>query len=140
MTSSESARTVVAGDVEIVGSVKAAGGMQFDGKLSGDLTCGGSVSIGPTAAVKGNMTVESVTLSGQLDGNIAARDRIELKSTAKVTGDIKSKRLTVEDGVTFTGKVEVNPGTQAAPAEPVERPRPPAEDENRRSVGLFGKR
>lgn len=144
MSSNESHRSIVAGDVEIVGTVKATGSIQFDGKLSGDLTCGSIATFGPTASVKGNLTVESVTLCGQLEGNIAARDRIELKNTAKVNGDIKAKRLTVEDGVTFTGRVEVNPGTPAVkpqePADPAERARPVAEDEGRRSLGLFGKR
>jgi len=144
MSSNESHRSIVAGDVEIVGTVKATGSIQFDGKLSGDLTCGSIATFGPTASVKGNLTVESVTLCGQLEGNIAARDRIELKNTAKVNGDIKAKRLTVEDGVTFTGRVEVNPGTPAVKpqelTDPAERARPVAEDEGRRSLGLFGKR
>jgi cytoskeletal protein CcmA (bactofilin family) len=43
-----------------------------------------------------------------VNGNITAKDRIEMKSTARVTGDIRAKRLSVEDGVTFIGRSEVN--------------------------------
>ena len=68
-----------------------------------------SVTIGSTAALKGNAQVNSVTVKGQVNGNLSAKDKIELKASARVTGDIRAKRLTVEDGVTFVGKSEVNP-------------------------------
>ena len=110
--------TVLSEDVEITGSIKAANGLQLDGKLNGDLNCGISVSIGKTANIKGNLTVGSVTVDGQVHGNIIAKDRIELKAAARINGDIKAKRLTVEDGVSFVGKVEVNPSGAAAKAAP----------------------
>ena len=60
------------------------------------------------------MSVETISIQGQVNGNITAKDKIELKATARLHGDIRAKRLTVEDGVTFVGKVEVNPtGTSA---------------------------
>jgi cytoskeletal protein CcmA (bactofilin family) len=55
-------------------------------------------------------------VEGTVNGNVVARDRIELKSTAKLTGDIKAKRLVVEDGVSFVGRSEVNASGTAAPA------------------------
>ena len=54
-----------------------------------------------------------VTIMGHVTGNVTARDRIELKSTTRLNGDIRAKRLTVEDGVTFIGKSEVNPSGAA---------------------------
>ena len=102
-------KTVLSEDVEITGTVKAANSLQMDGKLNGDLNCSSSVAIGKTANIKGNIAVGSVTVNGQIYGNIVAKDRIELKAAARINGDIKAKRLTVEDGVSFVGKVEVNP-------------------------------
>ena len=109
-------KTVVAQDVEIVGSVKCDTDIRIDGKLNGDLTCGANAVIGNTASVKGNMSVESTTVMGQVNGNITAKDRIEFKSTARINGDIRAKRLAVEDGVTFVGKSEVNPSGSRSPA------------------------
>jgi cytoskeletal protein CcmA (bactofilin family) len=68
-----------------------------------------SAVIGKEAKIKGNLVVNSVSIEGSIQGNITAKDRIEMKSSARVTGDIKSKRLSVEDGVTFVGRSEVNP-------------------------------
>ena len=53
--------------------------------------------------------VSSACIEGAVHGNITAKDRIEMKSTARVTGDIRAKRLSVEDGVMFVGRSEVNP-------------------------------
>lgn len=110
-------KTVIAEDIEIVGSVKCASSIQIDGKLNGDLSCSGNAVIGVSASIKGNLAVDSVSLLGQINGNIVAKDRIELKSSAKLTGDIRAKRLTVEDGCSFVGKSEVNAsGTAMKPS------------------------
>ncbi len=109
----QTAKTIISEDVEISGSIKCVSNVELNGKLNGDLTCGGSVLIGGTATVKGNVTVESVLVHGQVTGNIIARDRIDLKPTARITGDIKARRLTVEDGVMFVGKSEINPNAAA---------------------------
>jgi len=115
----EPAKTIIGEDVEITGNVKCESNIQLNGKLNGDLTCGAQAMIGDTSAVKGNLSIETVSIMGQVNGNITAKDKIELKSTARLHGDIRAKRLTVEDGVTFIGKVEVNPaGTSAAPPAP----------------------
>jgi len=78
------------------------------------LHCAGDAVIGKSAVIKGNLAVNAVTVEGTINGNITAKDRIEMKSSARVTGDIKSKRLSVEDGVTFVGRSEVNPSTPPA--------------------------
>ncbi len=124
----EHTKTIIGEDVEITGNVKCESGIQLNGKLNGDLTCGGQAMIGDTSAVKGNLSIETISILGQVNGNITAKDKIELKSTARLHGDIRAKRLTVEDGVTFIGKVEVNPaGTSAAPAKSTEE-KPAADD------------
>ena len=109
MEADKVAKTIIAEDIEITGNIKCASHIQFDGKLNGDLNCTGAAMLGKTAIIKGNISAESVSISGSITGNLTAKDRIEMKSTARVMGDIRSKRLTVEDGVTFIGKSEVNP-------------------------------
>ena len=118
------AETVISGDVEITGTIKTSGAIQFDGKLEGDLNCDGLATIGKSAVIKGNITVDAVALEGSVTGNIVAKDRIQLLATAKVQGDIKAKRLTVEDGVTFIGRSEVDPsgGSAATVAPPPASP------------------
>ncbi|MBN2301326.1 MAG: polymer-forming cytoskeletal protein [Lentisphaerae bacterium] len=108
MENNDTAKTVIAEDVEIVGSIKCSSNVQLDGKLNGDINCSGNAIIGKNANVKGNISVTSTTVFGQVNGNISAKDKIELKSSARITGDLRAKRLTIEDGVSFVGKSEVN--------------------------------
>jgi len=108
--------TVIASDVQITGTIKTSGSVQFHGKLDGELISEGDVTIGKDADIKGNISANAVAMSGSIKGNISAKDRIQMLSTARVLGDIKAKRLTVEDGVTFVGRSEVNPSGQAPAA------------------------
>lgn len=120
MDNNTTPQSVISNEVEITGTVKSSGSVRIDGKLDGELQCTGDAIIGKSATIKGNLAVNSVTVEGTLQGNIIAKDRIEMKSTARVTGDIKAKRLSVEDGVTFIGKSEVNPsGSPISAAAPI---------------------
>lgn len=149
MANGPAGKTIIADDVEIVGSIKCESDIQIAGKLNGDLTCTGSAVISETAVVKGNISANSTSVLGQVMGNITSRDRIELKSTARLTGDIKARRLTVEDGVTFVGKAEVTPsGASQGEMErkPLDAgrdattPETAAQAEERNKGGLFGRR
>ena len=112
----ETHESVIGSDVEIVGTIKSSGTVRLDGKLDGELICGGNAILGKSAQVKGNVSATSVSIEGKINGNLLAKDKIEMKATATVNGDIKARRLSVEDGVTFVGRSEVNPNSQPAPA------------------------
>lgn len=147
MTETGSAKTIIAEDIEIEGTITCASDIQFDGKLTGDLECSGNAIIGNKSIIKGNISVESITIMGKIDGNIDASDRIEMKSTTRLTGDIKAKRLTVEDGVTFVGKSEVNP-TGSTTQKPASIPNTqgnadttkPTEGDADKQKNMFGKK
>ena len=122
--SNENQQSVIGADVEIIGTIKSTGSIRLDGKLEGELLCGGNAILGKEAEIKGNITATSVSIEGKINGNILAKDKIEMKATATVNGDIKARRLSVEDGVTFVGRSEVNPNASAQPTPPV-APQPP---------------
>lgn len=105
-------KSVISAEVEIHGTIKTSGSIQIDGRVEGEIISQGDVLLGKSGTIKGNLNVNSISVSGTIQGNISAKDRIELKSTARLMGDIKAKRLAVEDGVTFVGKSEVNPTGQ----------------------------
>ena len=122
MPAEPTTQSLIAADMQITGTIKCNGPVRIDGKLEGDLICATDAVIGKGAVIKGNLTINTVVIEGAINGNITAKDKIDMKSTAKVNGDIVAKRLAVEDGVTFIGRSEVNPagstaaGTAAAPA------------------------
>jgi cytoskeletal protein CcmA (bactofilin family) len=121
MTPANPSKNVLNSDVEIKGNVKFAGELTLEGKLEGEVNSDGTLIIGETGTVNGNVSAGTVSVRGKINGNITARDKIEIKSKAEVFGDIRSAKLAIEEGVTFVGKTEVNPNKLAPTAAP---PRP----------------
>ncbi|HEU5396100.1 MAG TPA: polymer-forming cytoskeletal protein [Verrucomicrobiae bacterium] len=121
--SSGSPRNVLNSDVEIKGNLKFTGELTFDGKLDGEINSDGTLNLGDNTVVKGNITAQSVIVRGKVTGNIVAREKIDIKGKAELFGDIKASRLSIEEGVTFVGKTEVNPN-KVAPTPPARPPEP----------------
>jgi len=128
MTPANPSKNVLNSDVEIKGNVKFAGELTLEGKLEGEVNSDGTLIIGETGTVNGNVSAGIVSVRGKINGNITARDKIEIKSKAEVFGDIRSAKLAIEEGVTFVGKTEVNPNKLApsAPPRPAAGPAGPA--------------
>jgi len=126
MTPANPSKNVLNSDVEIKGNVKFAGELTLEGKLEGEVNSDGTLIIGETGTVNGNVSAGTVSVRGKINGNITARDKIEIKSKAEVFGDIRSAKLAIEEGVTFVGKTEVNPNKLApsAPPRPAGAPAP----------------
>ncbi len=124
-TPNTNSKNVLNSDVELTGSLKFSGELTFDGKLDGDISSEGVLTLGDNAVIRGNLNVNSVVVRGKVNGNVNARETIEIKAKAELFGDVRAPRLVIEEGVTFVGKSEVNPN-KATPAPPP-TPRPVAE-------------
>jgi cytoskeletal protein CcmA (bactofilin family) len=130
-TPANNSKNVLNSDVELKGTLKFSGELTFDGKLDGDIQSDGSLTLGDNAVVKGNMNVSTVVVRGKVNGNISAKEKIDIKTKAELFGDIRAPKLVIEEGVTFVGKTEVNPNKVAPPpavsnAEPAARNAEPA--------------
>lgn len=115
-TPANNSKNVLNSDVELKGTLKFSGELTFDGKLDGDIQSDGTLTLGDNAVIKGNMNVATVTVRGKVNGNIIAKDKIDIKTKAELFGDIRAPKLVIEEGVTFVGKTEVNPNKVAPPA------------------------
>jgi cytoskeletal protein CcmA (bactofilin family) len=121
-TPNANSKNVLNSDVELTGSLKFAGELTFDGKLDGDISSEGVLNLGDNAVIRGNLNVNSVVVRGKVNGNVAAREKIEIKAKAELFGDIRAPKLVIEEGVTFVGKSEVNPNKATPTAPPTPRP------------------
>src|SRR6266566_3885210 len=124
-TPATNSKNVLNSDVELKGTLKFAGELTFDGKLDGDINSEGSLNLGDNAVIKGNINVNTVTVRGKVNGNVVAREKIDIKSKTELFGDIRAPKLVIEEGVTFVGKSEVNPNKVTPSATPPQQPRPP---------------
>jgi cytoskeletal protein CcmA (bactofilin family) len=120
-TPAANSKNVLNGDVEVKGTLRFAGELTFEGKLEGDITTDGALNLGDSAVIKGNLNVNTAVLRGKINGNVTAKEKIEIKAKTELFGDIKSAKLVIEEGVTFVGKIDVNPSKVAPTAPPVPR-------------------
>ncbi len=99
--------------VVIRGEVKGSEDLIVDGRVEGTITLSESrLTIGANANVAADLTAKDVLVLGQVQGNIVASGRVELRAGCAVAGDIRALRLSVEDNAVFRGKVDL---TQGAP-------------------------
>lgn len=126
-TTGTGSKNVLSSDVEIKGNIKFSGELAFDGKLDGEIQTDGVLTLGDSAVVNGNINAQSVIVRGKVTGNITAKEKIEIKAKTELFGDIRATKLSVEEGVTFVGKTEVNPNkvTPTAAARPADATRMP---------------
>jgi len=108
-------RNILSSDVEIKGTVKFTNDLIIDGKIEGEISSDGSLTVGENARLKAEIKTATVVVYGKVHGNITALEHIELKSSAEVIGDIKSKTLSIEAGAIFVGKSTVGTPAQAPP-------------------------
>jgi cytoskeletal protein CcmA (bactofilin family) len=108
-------RNVLNTEVEIKGNLKFSGELTFAGKLDGEIQSEGALHLGEEAVVRGNIQLHSVVLRGKINGNVSAKEKIEIKSRGELFGDIRAAKLVIEEGATFVGKCDVNPN-KAFPA------------------------
>lgn len=105
--------------VVIRGEVKGSEDLIVDGRVEGTVTLAESrLTIGPTANVAADLSAKDVLVLGQVQGNIVASGRVELRSGCSMEGDIRALRLAVEDNALFRGKVDLTQGAAVKSPDP----------------------
>ncbi|MFM2306569.1 MAG: hypothetical protein RLZZ367_1238 [Bacteroidota bacterium] len=90
--------TVLNGDLSTEGDIR------IDGKIIGNVTSKAKTVVGATGVIQGNVFCQNAYVDGTVNGNIEVSELLILSKTAHVTGDIKIKKLVVEEGAKFNGK------------------------------------
>jgi cytoskeletal protein CcmA (bactofilin family) len=92
--------------VRVEGKVVSNENLTIDGQVDGSIEVGDhDLTIGSDAAVKADLLAKSITISGTVVGNVKAVDRVDLKASGSVQGDISAPRFAMADGASVTGKV-----------------------------------
>ncbi len=82
--------------------------LYIDGQVEGTIDPKGSrLTIGPNGSVKANVNACAVVVQGRLEGNIHASDRVDLKRSAIVVGDIATQRISIDEGAYLKGSVNI---------------------------------
>ena len=98
----ETVNTIGAGTV-ITGDIQSKGDVRIDGNLKGSVNTTGKLVLGKEGVIEGDVVCNNADISGTLKAKITVSQLLLLKTTAKLTGDISTNKLSIEPGATFTG-------------------------------------
>lgn len=91
----------------IRGAFECPGDLVLEGFIEGDIVVHGELTILETGVVRANIRASSVNIFGRVVGDIICSERIELQASSQVRGNLKTRRLVIQDGVIFDGKCEM---------------------------------
>lgn len=87
---------------KITGNVESPGTVFIDGTIIGNVD-GAKVILGEHSYISGNIKAGSIIIGGKIDGHLTGTDKVEIKATGHVTGDITTKTLSIAEGGIFNG-------------------------------------
>jgi cytoskeletal protein CcmA (bactofilin family) len=95
--------------VVIKGEVTGSEELYIDGQVEGSIELKNNrLTIGPNGRVHARINARGLVVEGKLEGNINGGERVELRRTAVVMGDVVTRRIVIEDGAYFKGSVDVH--------------------------------
>lgn len=106
-------RNILSNDVHIKGSVRFTNDLLVDGRIEGEISSDGALTVAENAHIKAEVSTKSVVIYGKVHGNIVCTERVEIKGSAEVVGDVKAGTLSIEPGAIFVGKSEVGTPSSA---------------------------
>lgn len=112
----ESAMSVVAQGMRVVGDIECAGVLKIEGIVEGSVRGARQLLLGRQGVVKGDLHAREIVLGGRVDGTVIAEEKIEIQGTAVVSGDVHTKSIVVLEGGRINGAVRMDDQTAAAAA------------------------
>jgi cytoskeletal protein CcmA (bactofilin family) len=90
-------------DTEFEGKLSFSGAVRIDGSFKGEILTEGTLVVGETANLEADVQASHIIVSGEVRGNIAAENRIEVHAPGKIVGNIEAPIITIDEGVVFEG-------------------------------------
>ncbi|HEY6199599.1 MAG TPA: polymer-forming cytoskeletal protein [Candidatus Binatia bacterium] len=98
--------SIIGGGLVIEGKIEGEGDIHIAGNFKGDVKVNGDVTVEQGARVSAEISAVTVTVGGQVEGNINASTQVKLLQSGQLIGDLKAKSLTVAAGSRMRGRVE----------------------------------
>ena len=103
--------------VLVKGELSGSEDLYIDGEVEGTVELSNhNLTVGPNGRVHANLHAKEITVLGKVQGNVKAKDKLEIRKSGSLIGDIITARITIEDGAYFKGSIDIQKGEAAAGA------------------------
>lgn len=130
--------SIVGPGMRVVGDCETEGTVRVEGRVEGSITAGKAVVIGKDGIVVGDVVTQDAVVGGTLRGTLVAESRLELQSSCRVEGDIRARRMQLEEGAVLNGEVEMGDDITAPARSAAEGPGEGDADEGAGEAGPGG--
>ena len=139
-TPPESVISIIGPGMRVVGDCETDGTVRVEGTVEGSIHAGKAVVVGKDGLVDGDVLTQDAVISGRVMGTLTAESRLELQATCRIEGEVRARRMQLEEGALLNGTVLM--GENLQPPERVSRPpagrsetRPHEEEDGRPAEG-----
>jgi cytoskeletal protein CcmA (bactofilin family) len=89
------------------GSIEAKGSMRIDGKVKGAVKAGDTLTVGAKGEISGEVHARTAIVGGRIEGDIRVEEKLVLEANSILVGNLKAKKLVIDDGAVFQGKSDM---------------------------------
>ena len=108
--SGASATTYLAASSKLVGSISGQGAYVFCGTFEGDCDINGPLTLAEGGRWKGTMKAVDIVIAGTVEGDVIAKQRVEIAGTARINGSLTGGSIAVAEGAIIEGGITVTSG------------------------------
>ncbi len=107
--------TIIGPGTKVKGEVHSKGTIRIEGEVEGRVECEDSIVVHESGHLKADLIAAQIIISGTVEGNTFAHERIEITNQAKVVGNITAPRISIAEGVIFEGQCTMKAPGQVQP-------------------------
>ncbi len=132
--SREGVISIIGPGMRVIGDCETEGTLRIEGTVEGTVRAGKAVVVGKDGVVLGDIATQDAVIGGRVTGTIVAESRLELQATCLIEGEIRARRIKLDEGGTVNGKVQMGEGSlQPGLGKPVSA-RPAGQPQSERGV------
>ncbi len=98
----------IGADLVVHGTLSGKCDLRIDGVFEGALRVEGAVDVGPEGSVTAPVEVDTLEVAGELRGEVSARDAVAIRPGGRVVGDVRARRVCIDDGGLLSGGIDMD--------------------------------
>jgi cytoskeletal protein CcmA (bactofilin family) len=104
--------SIIGPGMKITGDCESDGTIRVEGSIEGSVKAAKSVVVGKDGLVVGDVTTQDAIIAGRVNGSVTAESRVELQASCRIQGDIRSRRVKLEEGGQIDGVMHMGASVQ----------------------------
>lgn len=106
-TPPEAVISIIGPGMRVVGDCETEGTIRVEGRVEGSVKTGKAVVVAKGGVVEGDIITQDAVISGTVLGTVNAESRLELQETARIEGEVRARRMQLDEGAELSGRVQV---------------------------------